>query len=769
LAVLAAAVLLPPFSAAGRAPDAPAGARDRLPGPREVIASRSDPWGEAALRQPGGPTYEFFARLLPPLRYVDADFRHYPIVLSAPGAPVKARLISNGSAINALARQPNWKNEAGVPIHIRVGEDRETFGSDLARLDGPRYAHGFLPIVQLRYRRGDESYGQEVFAAVEDRLAGAGAVLARFDFPGRDRGRIELRFEYGTELLAARNGRVYDPAGMLLAAYDDAWEWNAARNLLISRAAHGPAGYVAVFTQPADAAGAPAAGEEFYRRQRELCERRWRELLTAGTNVEVPEPYVNNAWRSLVAGIYAILSGNDLNYSASNQYARKYAHESGEALRALVVWGHAADAARTIPPLFVYRRPNIEYHDGAFKLRLLADYYFITRDAQAIRQTRGLWQKEIDQILAARDPSTGLLPREKYCSDIDTRIHSTNANANCWRGLRDMALVLEDTGEREKAARLAEVAAGYRRTVLAAIEKAAVRSVDPPFIPIAMDGEEPPPDPITGTRLGSYWNLVVESLLGSGVFRYDSATASDILRYIQTRGGLCMGLLRVQSARGVWIDVQNIDDLYGVRYAMLLQQRDEPERALVSFYAKLAQGMTRDTFIDGESSGIVPLDRSGRQLYLPPNSAANASFLQQLRGLLVQEWDLDDDGRAETLRLLFATPRQWLRDGARIRVERAPTAFGDVSVLASSELARGRVTVTVGMPERAAPARILLRLRLPVGYRIVRAQANGRPARMADAETVELTGMAGQVRVEAQIDRQLKGRAAGQAGRSQVE
>src|SRR5438874_1615004 len=111
-----------------------------LPGPREVIASRADLWGEAALRQPGGPTYEFFARLLPPLRYVDADFRHYPIVLSAPGAPVKARLVSNGSAINALARQPNWKNEAGIPVHVRVGPGREPFGADLARLDGPRYA-----------------------------------------------------------------------------------------------------------------------------------------------------------------------------------------------------------------------------------------------------------------------------------------------------------------------------------------------------------------------------------------------------------------------------------------------------------------------------------------------------------------------------------------------------------------------------------------------------------------------------------------------------
>src|SRR5262249_10301641 len=149
------------------------------------------------------------------------------------------------------------------------------------------------------------------------------------------------------------------------------------------------------------------------------------------------------------------------NYSASNQYARKYAHESGEALRSLLVWGHAGDAERTIPPLFIYRRPNIEYHDGAFKLRLLADTYFVTRDKELVRRNRALWQKEIDLILGGREASTGLLPREKYCSDIDTRIHSTNANANCWRGLRDMAVVLEEVGEREQGRRLASVAAEY--------------------------------------------------------------------------------------------------------------------------------------------------------------------------------------------------------------------------------------------------------------------------------------------------------------------
>jgi hypothetical protein len=728
-------------------------AAETLPTPAEAAASRMDVWGEAALRQPGGPTYEFFAGLLPPLRYVDADFLHYPIVLSAPRAAVKGRLVSNGSAINALARQPNWATEAGVPVHILVGRDRESFGADFARIDGPHYADGFLPIVESRYRHEGETYGQAVFAAVEEPLAAAGAVVVRLDFPDRDRGRIELRFEHGPQVLSGRGGLVREPAGRVLAAFDENWEWNAARSALVSKEQHAPSTHVTIFTTPTDVAAVSPAGTEFYRKQRDLCESRWHAIVAAGMNVEVPEPYVNNAWRSLIVGTYAIIAGDRLNYSAGNQYARQYAHESGDALRGLVVWGHGPDLARTLRPLFVYRRPNIEYHDGAFKLRALAETYFVTRDAALVRDLRPLWQKEIDLILGGRDSVTGLLPREKYCSDIDTRIRSNNANANAWRGLRDLGLVLEDLGEREPAQRLAAVAAEYRKVVLAAIEKSTVRSVDPPFVPIALDGEEPVPNPITGTRLGSYWNLVVQSLLSTGVFRYDSRTTTDIMRYMQTNGGLCMGMIRVQSARSFWVDTRNIDDLYGVRYAMLLLQRDEPDWALVGFYGKLAQGMTRDTFLDGESSAIIPRDRFGRQMYLPPNSAANASFLQQLRGLLVQDWDMSGDGRADTLRLLFATPRHWLRDGAAIKVERAPTAFGPASVTARSEISAGRVTATVDLPARQAPARALLRLRLPAGYAITGATVQGRPAALTDAETIDLTGRAGRVEVVATVRR----------------
>src|SRR6476620_10703442 len=88
---------------------------DKLPTPQEMIAARTDVWGDVAMQQPNGASYEFFKDLLPPLRWVNAEFRHYPIVLSAPRAPQKVRLVSNGSAINAAAKKPPAWFEQGIP------------------------------------------------------------------------------------------------------------------------------------------------------------------------------------------------------------------------------------------------------------------------------------------------------------------------------------------------------------------------------------------------------------------------------------------------------------------------------------------------------------------------------------------------------------------------------------------------------------------------------------------------------------------------------
>ena len=62
---------------------------------------------------------------------------------------------------------------------FRVGKEREPFGSDLGRLVGPKYACGWLPIVQMHFRDGDAIYSEESFADVDPALAEKGVAHVR--------------------------------------------------------------------------------------------------------------------------------------------------------------------------------------------------------------------------------------------------------------------------------------------------------------------------------------------------------------------------------------------------------------------------------------------------------------------------------------------------------------------------------------------------------------------------------------------------------------
>jgi hypothetical protein len=124
-------------------------------------------------------------------------------------------------------------------------------------------------------------------------------------------------------------------------------------------------------------------------------------------------------------------------------------------------------------------------------------------------------------------------------------------------------------------------------------------------------------------------------------------------------------------------------------------------------------------------------------MYLPPNSSGNGFFLDTLRNLLVQDHDSDSDGTPDSLRLLFATPRAWLADGKAIRLERAPTAFGPISLLAKSDLSHGKVTVQITPPPRALKS-MKLRVRLPDGWKPTAASMGSTDLQVDPNGTVEV-------------------------------
>jgi hypothetical protein len=385
-------------------------------------------------------------------------------------------------------------------------------------------------------------------------------------------------------------------------------------------------------------------------------------------------------------------------------------------------------------------------------LQLLAYFYWLSRDAKTVRAYEPLWRQAVELILNSRVRETGLLPKDNYAGDIKTQVYSLNSNANCWRGLRDVAAMLDDMGDGDEAKKLRQIAAEYRESILAAVDRSERRDTRPPFIPIALLADEPAHDPLTATRTGSYYDLMCPYVIGSEIFGQGSERENWLLGYLENHGGIAMGMIRSQPHQGQFSGESGVNPLYGLRYQLALLRRDEREKALVGFYGQLAQGMTRDTFIGGEGSRFLHGDANGRSFYLPPNSSSNAAWLVTLRNLLVQDWDLDEDGEPDTLRLMFAVPRRWLADGKQVRIEEAPTAFGPVSCRVDSKLSSGFAEIRITLPPRPVKT-ILLRAPLPTGWQIESVEVDGEDAPLVDGNSVDLSGKTGPLTVRFMVKR----------------
>jgi hypothetical protein len=140
--------------------------------------------------------------------------------------------------------------------------------------------------------------------------------------------------------------------------------------------------------------------------------------------------------------------------------------------------------------------------------------------------------------------------------------------------------------------------------------------------------------------------------------------------------------------------------------------RDEPEAAIRAFYSYMACAFSH--------SVLEPVEHrwTWGQYFGPPST--DGAWFELYRHMLIHE---RDDG---SLLLMQATPRKWLVDGQRITVERAPTYYGDLSMLVESRAASGAITAQIQMPSRAEPKRLMVRFRHPESKPIRSVVVNGR-------------------------------------------
>ena len=148
--------------------------------------------------------------------------------------------------------------------------------------------------------------------------------------------------------------------------------------------------------------------------------------------------------------------------------------------------------------------------------------------------------------------------------------------------------------------------------------------------------------------------------------------------------------------------------------------RDEPEAAICAFYSMMACAFSHQQ--------LTPLEHrwAWGQYYMPPST--DGAWFELYRNLLVNE--LAGEG------ILFigqATPRAWLADGKRVRVERAPTYYGPVSFTMESRVASDEIAATITPPSRERPKALLVRLRHPQKKPLKSVTVNGQAWSAFDA------------------------------------
>ena len=103
--------------------------------------------------------------------------------------------------------------------------------------------------------------------------------------------------------------------------------------------------------------------------------------------------------------------------------------------------------------------------------------------------------------------------------------------------------------------------------------------------------------------------------------------------------------------------------------------------------------------------------------------------------------------------MLFGTPKRWLEDGKSITVERAPTAFGPLSLKVDSYLSKGEVIAEIQLPERNRPQKTQLRIRVPSRWKVVSAQIGVNRIDTDAKGTIEISKLTGKQTIRFQVSK----------------
>ena len=692
----------------------------------DALQQGRDVWGEQVLADPDGPSFERVADYLTPLALGDHNYltesgSHYVVFTEPVDAPSFALHVADGSQIlveyTNLWGTPEWGlpfpkpkrgGEQVLVYDFLVGRDgREKFGQHPRDLDPPHLLEGWLPVLITEYIDEAGVHLRRESLTTRDPSTGELANFLRFEVVAAPPSAGDDAF---VDVVVRGNGGENDSWHSFILATDG--------GSLCLRCANAPGPGPVTRVSVDDYEGAKSR-----------CGTYWKEILAQGANIEVPDVRVMDAMRNLLA--QNLVLGE--RYSIGNPYETTFLMEAHAAVLSLLRYGFVARATQCLDKLAgMTNGPAPEWYESwerGVKLSAAAEHHRLTGDGTLLERHRTAYLGYLHDFQAQRreDPH-GLLAPERYAWDIPEQVYGWHSQAVAWQGMRDITNAYLDLGVLDSADTLAVEAVDFRHALLAAMERSTTHFEDGRvFIPVALLSSEGPHESLTGTRLANYWNLVAPYALATGILPPGSALAQGVLDFLASHGAWLLGLTRYNGLYdpptpiGSWREdgtggyrSPGIDNAFGVQILPFLADNGQADRLGLALYAKLAHGMTRGTFVDGEATTIgVCEEEFYRSTWYPPNGTSNAAFLDALRLILLRE-QRDENGRPQGLDLAWATPRHWLADGQRIVVDRLPTSLGTLSYRIESQLSAGYVTVQIWPP--ASGGDLALHVRLPGGY-----------------------------------------------------
>jgi hypothetical protein len=416
----------------------------------------------------------------------------------------------------------------------------------------------------------------------------------------------------------------------------------------------------------------------------------WTAALNKAARIEVP---CLKATQAMLAAHVCQLIANDHGelHGGEGFYDEFYIRDGGYQIMELQEAGLFDAAYRAIDYYLRSQRP-----DGRFETQknqfdangqavwVLWQFYKITQDRKFLAKAYPQMRRAVDWTMKARrqapadSPFAGVLPAALADGEFlwDGKHHIVGYDFWNLRGMLCTADAAKILGKATEAKKLLAEAASYRADIEAAWKRTGLEHFPPSW-----EGD------------GTHWGNT-EILWPTELFAPDDPRATAMqkeLRQVHGRGFI-EGTSQWRSPK--FTDV--IHPYMSAYTTMAALVRGEHQQVVEDFYWYLLHSSATHAFPEG-----IYYKRRLAWNHTIPHVTGASNYALMLRHMLLHE-------RGDELRLLPAVPDWWLADGRQIRVERAPTHFGEMSFIVRGS-AKG-VEVSLEPPRRNPPQRIILHL-----------------------------------------------------------